>query len=120
MMSKRYDHVLIAELSLNGMSASQIAEQVGCNRRTVIRVSKTQGITAPSSNEFVSKPISADRLTAAKELLDDGAPHAEVAAALRINRRTLQKHFPGTQWTKEQKASHLAAIRSARKAGVFL
>lgn len=119
-MSKRYDHELIAELSLNGMSASQIAEKVGCTSRTVTRVRKAYGITAPSSNEFGNQPISADRLTAAKAMLDDGAPHSEVSATLRIHQRNLQKHFPGTQWTKAQKASHLAAIRSARKAGVFL
>lgn len=60
---------------------------------------------------MAKRQISDERLAAVKEMLDDGASHFEIQKTLKVHHETIQRHFPGTQWTKEQRAKHGVLVK---------
>lgn len=109
----RYDREQIAALTRQGKTAAQIAELLGCTERTVSRVRIETGTAKPVS-PYSGKPVSPERLEQARLMLNDGAPWSEISRTLHISEHSLAKHFPGTQWTREQMNDLSAAIQRAR------
>lgn len=54
---------------------------------------------------------SEDKLAKVKEMLDDGAPHREIAKTLGVSKNTILKYFPGSAWTHEQVVEHANLFR---------
>ena len=47
-------------------------------------------------------PVSQDRLSRVKAMLDDGASNNEICKTLKMNHATITRHFPGAGWTPRQ------------------
>lgn len=103
----------IAELHEQGLEPREIAERAGCSVRSVQRWRSANGLTRPVS-PFSSRRISSERLALAAEMIADGASHSEIWKTLRITRATLQRHFPGTAWDRQQAAEATAMSRKLR------
>jgi transposase-like protein len=104
----------IAELHAQNMTARDIAAELGCNIRTVIRWRTTQGFSRPMP-AFACHPITPERLAAAAAMVADGASFREIERTLHVAQKTLVRHFPGAQWTHQQAAELAAAVRRANR-----
>jgi hypothetical protein len=103
-MTRRNDPELFAQrrrqivaLTQAGLSARQIAEQLGVNVRTVGRHRVDVGIAQPPQ-----RPLTAREILRAKELLDDGAPYDEAARTIGRSSAALRDHLPGYAWDKSK------------------
>lgn len=101
------DYVQVAELQKLGYSVSQIATRLGCSTKAVERWRRSEGLTILRAN--ASRPVTPERLEAARRMIEDGASHRDVSLTLRMSRKTLRRHFPDTAWTPEQ-AGHAARM----------
>lgn len=88
----------IARMTREGQSATQIANQLGITKRSVVRNRRAAGVSAGPCYP----PIPDDQLAFAKALLDEGASYAEAAASIGRDYKCLTKRFPGYGWTKSQ------------------
>lgn len=116
-MSTPADHESIAELHRLGYSAPQIAVRAGCSTRTVERWRRSQGLTERPAHS--SYPVTPERLEAARRLLDDGASHKDISQTLHMSRTTLQRHFPGTAWTRDESIRMAHMVRQLNRLEVF-
>jgi IS30 family transposase len=80
----------IAQLTLAGKSARQVAEEVGVTKRTVQRARMRTGVAKPPR-----QPLAGDEIRCAETLLDDGASYTEVARTLGRHPETIARNFPG-------------------------
>lgn len=87
----------IAELTLAGYSAAEIATQIGITARTVVRARSRTGASRPCNHNNYMTPAEMAR---AEALLDDGASLSEVARTLGRSTVTLSKWFPGRGWPR--------------------
>lgn len=101
----------IAELTSQGLSASQIAEIVGIHKRNVVVARRARGI---AQNPRVCT-LSDTEKTLAADLLADGASVVEVARTLGRSAHTIYRHFPGRGWTKLQVMEYARISRRARQ-----
>lgn len=113
-MSKYVDPELIERLHNEGLSAPEIAHRVGCSDRTVTRWRRANGLTKLTSPN-AGKPISPERLEAARRMLDDGASYADVQTTLGIQQDTVRRHFPGRAWSPQQVAQYLVMVRAMHR-----
>lgn len=97
----------IVQLTRQGRSAPEIAAMERVCERTVQRVRKAAGIAQPRS-----LPTPQHILDQADAMLRDGASIQETARTLGIGYGTVQYHFPGRGWTREQCAEYRTMIRT--------
>ena len=96
-MFRHVDTERIEWLLRHGLTIREVAAQVGCSDRTVIRQRKRIGLSKPA------RPVLTQaELVTAKRLLDDGASYAEAARTIRCAEGTLAGKFPGHAWTPVQ------------------
>ena len=100
----------LARLHRLGFSAPQIAVRLGCGERTVTRWRKSAGVDAPVP-DYACHRVSAERLEAARRLLDDGLSIHDVSLTLRMSEATIRKYFPGAGWTREESGRFSAMVR---------
>jgi len=112
-MSRHYDWEMIAKLTLEGKTAREISELIGCTKRTVSRARVATG-TAQIVSEFASRPITDERLEQIRFMVEDGAPVSEIEKTLRTTYTTVNKYFPGSSWNREEISAHVANIQRAR------
>ena len=91
-----------------GLSATQIAEQVGCTTRTVFRWRSLSGV-ARERAPIVASP---ETLQRARELFDDGASQQEVHRTTGIGQHTLSRHFPGRGWSASEAGRHAVVAKA--------
>lgn len=101
------DRQELARLVADGWTLPQLAEHYEVHVRTIGRIKTALGIAAQPP----SHPMTPERLAKIRDMLDDGAPHAEIARTLHVDPHTIRKYFPGTAWTKQQHAEHVSALR---------
>ena len=94
----------VTELTRQGLTAKQIAEQLGVTERTISRDRAARGITQPTAPR-----VTESEFARAKEMLDDGASYEEVARTLRRSHTAFRHRFPGYTLTKEE-AAHRAVL----------
>lgn len=99
-----YKHVDRAEFRKQfeaGLNRPQLATHFGCDQVTVARIRKALDLP-----EFAGTPrrMDADRRQRIQALLDDGCSFAEITRTEGADHKTLRRHFPGQQWTKQQRA----------------
>lgn len=112
---KHFDYDQVAALTRAGLSANEIAVRLGCTQRTVVRIRKATGTSKPANSEYTGVRLDLRRLQAAREMLDEGAPHAEIMRTLGLSRKTLRKYFPGTAWDKYQVSELARAVRDTNQ-----
>jgi IS30 family transposase len=94
----------VTELTRQGLTAKQIAEQLGVTERTISRDRAARGITQPTAPR-----VTESEFARAKEMLDDGASYEEVARTLRRSHTAFRHRFPGYSLTPTE-ASQRAAL----------
>jgi len=98
---------LVAKLTADGWSATQIAKRLGVTDRTVQRDRKATGCLQGEPYE----PLSAEELERARVLVEDGCSRQEVARTIGRSAHAIRRHVPESGWTREQTNAHLAALR---------
>lgn len=93
-------------MTRNGLSAPQIAEELGVTERTVIRDRIETGCA-----KVRSTLLTEDELRIAAEMLDDGCPYTEVAQTLGRSATTMAARFPGRGLTHAESGMYNAARR---------
>lgn len=86
-----YDHELIL-LLLETHTPSEVAAEVGCNARTVLRVAQKQRGGEPLPYNKRHPPETKAR---ALTLLEDGTGYAEAGRTLGISKSVISKWYPG-------------------------
>lgn len=111
----------VVRLTREGMSASQIAAQLGICERTVQRYRRVAGISQGASGV----PMTAEELELARRLIEDGCSRCEVARTVGRHANTIARYFPESGWTREQVNEYTALlrrlkVRTDRWQGVFI
>ena len=111
-----YSRESIARMTANGMSAAQIAVELGCSSRTVTRVRAELGIGrgVPANS---SEPVSLARLEAIRLMVEDSSSLRDIARTIGCTRGTILRHFPGSGWSYTQAGEIAAALRKFRAMG---
>lgn len=99
-----YKHVDPAEFRAQfeaGLNHAELTAHFGCNSATTSRIHKRLGLPpfAGAQNWFTP-----ERRGQVQHLLDDGCSFAEIVRTTGVHPDTLRRHFPGQQWTKQQRA----------------
>jgi len=113
----RVDRDAVAALLHAGHSAAEVAERVGCTRRTVERIRRDE-LGLPSQR--IQRPFSWDELAAVELALADGASIAEALRSIGRGERAWSRRFKGRGWTQAQRSEFMVARRQARRAGIEL
>lgn len=87
----------VKSLTAQGLTASEIADQLKVSERTVVRYRRATGCSQP-----VPRHLTADVVARAGEMLDDGCPYEEVARTLRVSPRSVAAWYPGRAWAPSQ------------------
>lgn len=101
----------IVELTKQNQTATTIAEIVGVTTRTVTRVRSRQNANCEYWPHVM---LTAEQITTAEHLLDDGASYTEVARTIGIGWDAVEMRWPGRSWTKKQCGQHRALLRRMR------
>lgn len=91
----------VAEYVRQGLTVRQIAERLDVTTRTVWRYKHDLGLTVPNP-----APLPPERWVEAEQLLDEGAPYAEVARTIGCEWHAVKERFPGRGWTRTQCGIH--------------
>ena len=94
-MFRHVDTERIEWLLRHGLTIREVAEQVGCSNRAVIRQRRRIGLSKPARPALTQA-----ELVTAKRLLDDGASYTEAAGLSAA--QMLAGKFPGYAWTPVQ------------------
>lgn len=103
--SNQMDPEKVREMTELGMTAKQVAEELGVTPKAVLRVRSRLGIVK------AAPPFSEQELRRADELLTDGASYKDVALTLGRSIGAIHKRFPGRGWTPKQCGELAGAIR---------
>lgn len=104
----------IVELTRQGRSAAQIADELKINARTVVRVRVERGVAQSGPQRFT-----ADELAQVEAMLDDGCSITEAARTIGRSPCRLWEIYRGRGWTAIEAAQY-AALRfeMRRKRGI--
>lgn len=102
---RRINRDQVKDLTLQGMTAAEIAEQLHCSASSVTQIRVKLGITNPTHW------MTDERKAQIQQWLDDGWSFAEISRTEGVAQETLRRHFPGRQWTPEQRLDYLRTLR---------
>ena len=97
----------VRQLTQQGHTAEQIAVQLGCSASAITKIRHELGIQNPQH-----RPIPPERKARIEAMLDDGCSYAEIRRTLGVTHETLQRHFPGRGWNREQQNDFIRATRT--------
>lgn len=100
----------IARMTQQGMSAKQIGIELRITARTVVRVRRAQGVALPAP-----KPLTAEEIRRANELLDDGYSLNEVARTIGRCIDSVRHHFPGRGWSRRECSEYASLVRDSQR-----
>lgn len=106
---KKVDRDEFARLHKEGKTQKELAEHFGVNPATLWRIQKELGLNGGH------QPLPAERINRIQAMLNDGWPWAEITRTEGIHHDTLERYFPGTQWTQREMAEHRRNLRQIRK-----
>ena len=58
--------------------------------------------------------LTPEKLAAIEAAIQDGWSHAEISRTIGTTHETIERHFPGSAWTPEQRAEHIRTLRTLR------
>lgn len=106
-MRQRIDRNTIRELITEGWTHKQIAEHLSCSEYTIFRARRELGLE-PANN-----PMTPERRARIQTMLNDGWSWLEIERTEGANWDTMNRHFPGTQWSSQQVHAHRTDIKHA-------
>lgn len=93
----RLDEERIEMLTRAGWSASKIAAEIGCAKRSVQRIRKRLGL-----GQLPPRWLTSDEIQQAEQLLADGCSIHEIERTLGRTRGSLHPRFAGRGWSQDQ------------------
>lgn len=102
----KVDRAEFAELAARGWTNKQLQEHFNVNAVTIWRIRKATGTTTAIR-------VTPERKARLRQMIEDGWSFAEITRTEGADRETLQRHFPGKQWTVEQSVEYRTALRAA-------
>lgn len=111
-IQERWDRVVA--LTLRGVSAPDIAHQLGITERSVMRIRKNRMVAKPSPKRFT-----AEELATIEKMLDDGCSIAEAARTVGRIPQVVGKRFRGRGWTLAQASEWGALMLETRRRGLL-
>lgn len=96
----------VAELTIKGKSANEISEILHISTRTVTRIRTDTGVMAGSR----SIPMTEEEIEKARNLLEAGAPYAEVGRSIGRSHHAITRNLPGYHKWSPAEASRLATL----------
>ncbi|QDK01924.1 helix-turn-helix DNA binding domain protein [Arthrobacter phage Vibaki] len=103
---RKVDLTELAALVEQGLTTPQLAEHFAVTPSTIARNRKRLGISTECPR------MTPERRATIEAMIEDGMPFAEIHRTEGADPETLRRHFPGRAWTTEQRAAHLAALRT--------
>lgn len=103
---KVIDREQVRTRTLNGQSLEQIANELGFSMRGIANVRAELGLTGNRTSR-----LTPERKARIEKMLDDGWSFAEITRTEGSDFNTLKRHFPGRQWTWEQRLEYLRTLR---------
>lgn len=103
----------VRELTVKGWSIRAIAEELAIPVRRVQRARVRTGVARPPNGV----PMTEEDKARARELLEEGAPLAEVARTLGRSHSTMQRHFPEYTWPPEQVTQYMIDCSAIARRG---
>ncbi len=100
----------IVDLTCEGWTAAQIAQETGVTARTVTRIRRRCGVAGP-----VYPRLSDEELELAERMLADGASIVDVARTLGRSEDAMRKRFRGRGWSNAQVAEYRAMLRKLKQ-----
>lgn len=100
----KVDRDRLTALTGDGWSVEQLAEHFNAHPSTISRLRTQLGIST-------KRTMTPERKAAIGAMLDDGWSFAEISRTEGADRETLQRYFPGRQWSMRQRDEHRAALR---------
>lgn len=103
---QKVDRDELATLTSEGWTSEQLAERYNVHPTSIRRLRGKLGISQ-------QKTMTEERRAKIAAMIEDGWSFAEISRTEGADRVTLQRHFPGKQWTQEQRVEYQAALREA-------
>jgi DNA invertase Pin-like site-specific DNA recombinase len=100
-------------LTKAGVGRREIESRTGVTLGVVDKIRKAEGLTKPHAITGLA-PL-AERLDAARQMVEDGAPFSEIKNTLHLSGAVLHRAFPGKAWTAEQCIEMAIAVRQANR-----
>lgn len=100
----KIDRAELTRLTADGWTLKQLAEHFDAHPTSISRLRTSLGISPKPT-------MTPERKQAITAMLADGWSFAEIGRTEGADPETLRRHFPGRQWTTQQRAAHLSAIR---------
>lgn len=113
-----YKHVDRAEFRKQfdaGLNHAELTAHFGCNPATTSRMHKRLDLPpfAGTQNWFTD-----ERREQVQHLLDDGCSFAEIIRTTGVHVETLRRHFPGRQWTRQQRSDWQRVVNERTRSKV--
>lgn len=101
----KIDRAELTRLTAEGWTLTQLAEHFDAHPTSISRLRSQLGISPKPT-------MTPARKAAIQAMFDDGWSFAEISRTEGADVKTLSKHFPGQAWTTQQRAQHLATLRT--------
>ena len=102
------DTDIFLEMTRKGCSAAEIAERLQVTTRTVTRLRNKHGLCR--SNPRTGRKVTPEWHAKVQELLKEGYSHRAIAEITGSHTATIARHYPGTEWKREQISAQGAAM----------
>lgn len=104
-----FDTEKFLKLQAAGCTAREIATELGVTTRTIVRARASHGLSASTNS---GRRVTAERLEAARRLLEDGCSRNQVAVTLRMDWATIARHFPESPvWSPQEAGRYARMVR---------
>ncbi|QGJ93518.1 helix-turn-helix DNA binding domain protein [Arthrobacter phage Mufasa8] len=97
------------QLHHQGLSASQIAERMGCTARTIVRLRARTGVAAPAPT---GKRVDAEWHAKVRELHAEGLSQTDIARLTGVTPQTVARHHPDTGWDRPTIGRYGRAVKT--------
>ena len=105
---KTIDRNKVRQLTQQGRTAEQIAEQLHCSTSSINQIRKQLGITNPRHT------LTTEKRVLIEAAIRDGWSQAEICRTHHVDPETMRRHYPDAKWDLEQRLEHLRTLRIGR------
>lgn len=106
---KIIDDNQVRQLTQQGLTAAQIAEQLHCSTSSINQIRARLGI-----NNTYNQPLTPQKRALIEAAIQDGWSQAEICRTHHIDPQTMRRHYPHAKWDLEQRLEHLRTLRIGR------
>ena len=98
-----------------GYTDQQLAEVLGVKVRSAARRRLRAKVYRQPDRSYAPRKTEAE-IAQMKALVDEGYSFAAIIQILGVDRKTLQRHFPGRAWSQQKSIQHATSVRKGMQA----